>query len=298
MSGSGHAGGQRDVTLVARVSHALTAGRYRQVAGRAPSRSYADESRTFAAAGIESGLTTRRERAAVNRLVQPRRDSGNRLQRRVAEQAGRGREQLTGVGVLSGALDVADRRLLHHTARVHHREPGAGCGGRCQIVGDQDQGEIEFVGQVGEQPEYAVLNDHVQRRGGLICQKDLGLAGQGHRDRGSLPHPARQFMRVGLLDAGREPGKHEQFACPRPGRGTRRRPVHLHRLGDLPADGANRIERVHRALEHRGDITPPPGVASSLTIAEQVTPVQPDVACHRCGWREQAHQGEDRGCLS
>ena len=67
-------------------------------------------------------------------------------------------------------------------------------------MGDEDESQAEFVAQASQQLEYALLHHYIKRRGRLVRQQYPRLARQRHRDRGALAHPARQLMRISLLD--------------------------------------------------------------------------------------------------
>ena len=49
-------------------------------------------------------------------------------------------------------------------------------------------------------------------------------------------------------------------------------------LGDLVADAADRVERVHRALEHDADLPPSVAAHRVLALADEIDPHQPHVA--------------------
>src|SRR5215472_7665979 len=66
----------------------------------------------------------------------------------------------------------------------------------------------------------------------------------------------------------------------------------LYRFGDLPTDRADRVERVHSALEDGGDFAPAPFVATALAARQQIAPAEADFSRHRRGRREEAHESQ------
>ena len=109
----------------------------------------------------------------------------------------------------------------------------------------------ELVAQLLEQLEDLRLDHDVEGGRRLVADDDRRVAGQGHRDHRPLAHAARQLVRVGAgpLACGM-PDELEQLAGALARRVARLAQAHLDRLGDLVADAADRVERVHRALEH------------------------------------------------
>ena len=51
--------------------------------------------------------------------------------------------------------------------------------------------------------EHALLHHHVERRGRLVGDDELGPADGGERDRHALAHAARQLVRIGVEHRGR-----------------------------------------------------------------------------------------------
>ena len=109
--------------------------------------------------------------------------------------------------------------------------------------------------EVVEQLEHLGLDGHVERSRRLVAEQDGRLGGERDRDQHALAHPAGELMGIRAARAG-------------PGRGSRRalssstarshdcrrgEAAHASRhLGDLRADGLDRIERAQRILEdHR-----------------------------------------------
>jgi hypothetical protein len=170
-------------------------------------------------------------------------------------KVGHGVEQHAGVRVARpreqrlGLADLDEPAEIHHpdAARheTHHRE----------IVGDEEIGEAEPVLQITHQIEDLRLDGHVEGRGRLVADDEIGVGGDRPRNRDPLALAAGEFVRK-LAPVGRmEADEFEQFADP----GDRRafsgagvaRAKRPDRLGDDVADPPARIERSVREREGR-----------------------------------------------
>jgi hypothetical protein len=112
--------------------------------------------------------------------------------------------------------------------------------------------------QVGEQLEDLRLDRDVERVVRLVGDHSRGAHHERHRDHDALPHPARELVRV-LLGAAlrvRDADRGQHLDGARPGGLARGALVHPHHLGDLVADGEDRVERRHRLLEDHRDRLP------------------------------------------
>src|SRR5205807_4834084 len=97
-------------------------------------------------------------------------------------------------------------------------------------------------------------------------------------DRRPLPHPSRQFVRIAARSAGRDADRLEQLTRASARGRSLAAIVDLEALDDLLADGAHRVQRVHRALEDDRDVDPAVRPHSRLTAREDVLAVDPDAA--------------------
>ena len=104
--------------------------------------------------------------------------------------------------------------------------------------------------QVLEELQDLGLDHDVERGRRLVADDDGRVAGERHRDHRPLAHPARQLVRIRVAALPRDADQLEQLAGALAGRLRRLAEALLDRLGDLVADAADRVERVHRALEH------------------------------------------------
>jgi hypothetical protein len=175
-------------------------------------------------------------------------------------EAQHGAEQLARVGVLGAVVDVVERAALDYPPPLHYQHPVGDLGDHAEIMGDQDRRQAALAVQPREQREDLRLGGHVERSRRLVCDQDLRLERQRHRDHRPLPHPAGELMRVvagtslGLGDADRVEHLHRQAPC--------RAVAHLVVVGadgldQLVADPVDRVERGHRVLEDHRYPRPP-----------------------------------------
>ena len=71
-------------------------------------------------------------------------------------------------------------------------------GDHAEVVGDQDHRRAELALQLDDQLEDLRLDGDVERRGRLVGDQHLGIAGERHGDHGALAHAARELVRVFL----------------------------------------------------------------------------------------------------
>ena len=90
----------------------------------------------------------------------------------------------------------AGRRHFHHLAAIHHSHVIGHLGDNAQVMGDEQDGGAVLLFKLVHQLQYLRLDGHVQRRGGLVRDQQLGLAGQRHGDHHALPHAAGQLMGI------------------------------------------------------------------------------------------------------
>ena len=151
------------------------------------------------------------------------------------------------------------RPLLDHHAALHDRHPVGEAAHQVQVVRDQQERHARLRAQVFEQLQDLQADRGVERRGRLVGDEELRIAGERHGDHRALALPAGELMRI----AARAPlGIVDPHAahCP-DGLGPGLRPaqfaVQLDRLDDLVADRIDRVQRGHRLLEDHRDVAPP-----------------------------------------
>ena len=174
-------------------------------------------------------------------------------------------------GCCGAPEDRVHRPGLDDPAGVHDRDPVARLGQHREVVADQDQRQPELGPQALEQLEDLGLHHHVERRGGLVGDHQRRPARERQRDHHPLALAARELVRVGALDARRQPDGAEQLGDPRRHVGRLRlRLVQPDRRRDLAADALDRVERVHRALEDERDMAPAHELHPALGAAVDV----------------------------
>jgi hypothetical protein len=139
--------------------------------------------------------------------------------RRVAFQAGPAGQQGLGVGVLRAGEDAGHVALLAHLAVAHHHH----------LVGDLAHQPRSWlmnstlmrrsVFSLRQQFEDLALDGHVQRRGRLVGDQQLGLAGQRHGDHHAL------LLAAATSRAGSCPGGAWARGCPPRPAAPRRAPA-------------------------------------------------------------------------
>ncbi len=121
-------------------------------------------------------------------------------------------------------------------------------------MGDENNRHAELALQFAQQQQDLDLHGGIERRGRLVRQQNLRLAGQRQRDHRALAHAAGHLVRKGVEPAlGRgNPHHFQHFQRARHRLRLALALVTHHGFRDLLADGVNRIERQRRLLEdHR-----------------------------------------------
>src|SRR5687767_10387469 len=147
----------------------------------------------------------RREAAARPRLAAQGRDgAGNRLELllpggRHVDARDRAQQSLR-VRVERLLEQLAHRCFLHHLGAVHHDHALRGLGDDAHVVRDEHDGHAELGLQLVQQLQDLGLDRHVERRGRLVGDEEVGITGQRHGDHHALPHAAGELVRI-LLHA-------------------------------------------------------------------------------------------------
>ncbi len=146
--------------------------------------------------------------------------------------------------------------------------------------GDDDDGRAELLLQIPDQVQDLRLDRHVERRGGLVGDQQLGVVDQRHRDHRALPHPAGELVRVAVDPLAGLGDAHpvQQLDRAPAGRLLVDVVVDAVRLHDLVAHREEGVQRRERVLEDHGDLAAPQ-LAHRLRVGgEQLLAVQPDLA--------------------
>ena len=110
------------------------------------------------------------------------------------------------------------RKLFGHLAGIHHDGALGDLADHAEIVRDEDDRHAAALLQAPQQREDLRLDGDVERRGRLVGDQDLRVAGERDRDYDALAHAAGKLVRV-AREAFRRIGDAElgeQVARPRP----------------------------------------------------------------------------------
>jgi hypothetical protein len=146
--------------------------------------------------------------------------------------------------------DVHD--LGHHAGRAgQHRHPVREVDRLVDVVGDEHDRHAEPLAHPQDEVLELEPGLRVHRGERLVHQQQIGLVGEGARDRDPLLHPAGQLPRVLSAHVG-EPDRGQRLADPG---GARRAPdaPHLQRQLHVPGHGQPRVQRPAVVLEDHAD---------------------------------------------
>ena len=175
--------------------------------------------------------------------------------------------------------DVLHRCGLHDPTAIHHRDAVGESGDDAEVVADEDDAGMGLPLGDAQQIEDLGLDRHVQCRGRLIGDDEVGVVGDGHGDDDALTHTTGELVREGLgTHLGVGDAHHvEQFDGTIPGaRLAESGVMHLQRLDELVTDRVHRRERRQRILEDHGDLGASHVGHPFVTAAEQLGTVQFD----------------------
>ena len=167
--------------------------------------------------------------------------------------------QACGVRVSRVVDDLVHRADFGHAPGVQHGHAVTGFGDHAHVVGDQHHGSTPVFADLFEQADDLRLNGHIERGGRLVGHNQLRFGSQGQGDHHPLAHAARKLVRV-MVDAlfgGRNAGVLEQLDRTLPRLLGRHGQVGQNGLGQLPADGIQRVERGQRVLKNRTNLAAP-----------------------------------------
>ena len=214
---------------------------------------------------------------------------------RIAVQPGHARQQAPGVRVTRRDQHIIGRTVLPDLARVHHHDAVAQVARERQVVGDEQHRDAPLPLELLEQVHDLGLDAHIQGAGRLVEDEQGRVVGERHGDHHPLAHATRQLVGV----APRRPGGQ---ARPCPSRASTRAPcvaqthaVRPQPLRHLVTDRDDRVERVHRALEHHGHAAPA-DLAPELLVRERrdVPALEPDAARRQAAFRGSRRMSAER----
>ena len=172
------------------------------------------------------------------------------------------------VRVRWGSEDLPGRALLYETPTLEHQHAFAVTRDHAEVVRDEQQRRV--VPDLFEQRQDLRLHGDVERCRRLIRNQQLGLGDQCLRQHCALAHPTRKlvWIRAVLALRVRQPDPCEHLDDALIGSGACRDPVPQDDLAKLLTDADERVERLHRVLEHDADAPCPDFVERSLTGAD------------------------------
>src|SRR5258706_3394616 len=221
---------------------------------------------TFDLAAVEHARAARVERAPGRDRVEPRHRSLDLRQAlELLADGGNRAHKSCGVGMLRVVDDFLHRADLDDPPRVHDRDAIGGLRDHAHVMRDQHHRCAVVAAQALEQRDDLRLDRDVERGGRLVGDDEARVGAQGERDDDSLAHTAGKLVRE-MVDAplgrGDADFAEELDRALARGRG-RERQVRLGGVGDLAADGVERIQRRERGLEDCAD-APSAGLAHLL----------------------------------
>ena len=196
-------------------------------------------------------------------------------------------------GLLVGVLD--------DPPRVHDADVVGHLGHHAEVMRDHHDRGVELALKALDELEDLRLHRDVERGGGLVCDQQLGIVDERHRDHDALAHAARELVRIGVhaptrLGEAHEP-EHLDRAIARLRLGQVA--VGLHGLHELVADLVERVQRRQRVLEDHRDLVPAQLAHLLVGGGQEVLAVEADGARDLCVAREarQPHHGQRRDAL-
>ena len=103
---------------------------------------------------------------------------------------------------------------LDDPAEVHHRDAIARVAHHRQVVGDEDEAQVELVLELVEQVEHLRLDRHVERRHRLVEHDHLRTERQRPGDADALALTAGELVRVAVAVLGQQADPLEQVGDP------------------------------------------------------------------------------------
>ena len=180
---------------------------------------------------------------------------------------------------------------------MHNDQLFSALSGQTQVVSNEEYCRAHFLGQRLEVIENATLNSHVQCRGGLVSNEQLGTRSKTDSDQHALTHTARELVRV-LLCAALSVGKAcllEELSNALSGLGLGNNIVRQQGFLDLGTDAKNGVQVTHRVLGNQANsgsaqFDPFLGAHRGELLAVELD----GAAGHLTGARKQANNGS--GC--
>ena len=171
--------------------------------------------------------------------------------------ARRRRDQALRVRVDRVLEDDPARTRLDDLAVLHHDDALGALGGETEVVRDEEHRGALLLRQLRHVVEDDALHRHVERRGRLVGDEQLGVGGEADADQRALTHAARELVRIlvhPLLGVG-EAGLLQHLDRARFDIALARgHAVRTDGLLDLEADAPHGVEVRHRVLRDVADL--------------------------------------------
>lgn len=215
-------------------------------------------SRELPEAALLCSFTAGREGAALRELHEGGRGA---LDREEALSffdisAGDRAEESPRVGMSRVIEDVLRAAAFHDEAAVEDRDPLTDRSDDSHIVGDQNDGALEFLPKLVQEREDLRLDRDVEGGRRLVRDEELRTGAKGHRDQDPLPHAAGQLMgilakallRGGDADLFQDVERSLPDLCSRP-----KRCISPKDLRELSSNIHEGVQRGHGVLEDHTD---------------------------------------------
>ncbi|MNY13020.1 hypothetical protein D3C86_1461320 [compost metagenome] len=203
-----------------------------------------------------------------------------------------------GIGVQGRGQYRLGRRHLHQFARIHDADAIAELDHEREVVGDEENGEVELRLEGVDLLQYLPLHHHIQRRGGLIHDQELGVEGHGDGDHQPLAHAAGELVRVVLEPARVDVDYLQQLLGALDGLvAGHAGVVGQQHVAELLLHAQHRVQGIHGGLEHHARLAPAVAAQPLVVETEDVLPLEQDLAAADVGGRlvQPGHREGDRG---
>ena len=151
--------------------------------------------------------------------------------------------------------DLECRTRLHDATTVHDDQLFGALSGQTQVMGNEEHCRAHFLGESLEVIENATLNGHIQCRGRLVSNEQLGTRSKTDCDQHALTHTTRKLVRV-LLRAALAVGKTcllKELGHALPGFGAGNNIVRQEGFLHLCSHAKNGVQVTHRVLGNQAN---------------------------------------------
>lgn len=105
-------------------------------------------------------------------------------------------EKLSGVLMLRIGEELLGPCMFNECTVFHHDHFIRDVGDYAHVVGDDEDGDSQFLPQRSEQRQNSRLHGDIESRSGLISDDEFWVADDRHSDHGTLPLTTRKLMWV------------------------------------------------------------------------------------------------------